>query len=401
MKSPNPMRVGIVGGSIGGLTAGVLLRELGHDVQIFERSTAALQDRGAGIVVLPITERYFTEQGASLGKSNDEARDVALTLADWSYVDDVGSIIETTSTHNRFTSWNTLYRALLDSFPQERYRLSHEVTSIDQADDEVTISFADREAHRCDLVVAADGIASTVRNILSPHTTTTYSGYVAWRGTVFERDLSTRTAAAFADAIIYQVLDHSHVLAYPIPGPDDSTVRGERFLNFVWYTNVHGTDFDDLMTDRDGRQRPATMPPGLVQDRFVSGLHQRAAQFLAPQLAEVVTRCDEPFVQAIFDMAADRFVYGRVVLLGDAAAVARPHVAAGTAKACADGWALRDHLAAGDGLMESLASWERQQVDLAHGVAARSRRMGEASQVAGTMVPGDPEWRFGLFEPGN
>jgi 2-polyprenyl-6-methoxyphenol hydroxylase-like FAD-dependent oxidoreductase len=56
-------RVLIAGGSIGGLTAAVLLRDLRCEVDVYERSNAALEDRGAGIVVLPITERYFTERG--------------------------------------------------------------------------------------------------------------------------------------------------------------------------------------------------------------------------------------------------------------------------------------------------------------------------------------------------
>jgi 2,6-dihydroxypyridine 3-monooxygenase len=50
-------RVLIAGGSIGGLTAALLLRDLGCEVDVYERSSAALEDRGAGIVVLPITER--------------------------------------------------------------------------------------------------------------------------------------------------------------------------------------------------------------------------------------------------------------------------------------------------------------------------------------------------------
>jgi len=76
-------------------------------------------------------------------------------------------------------------------------------------------------------------------------------------------------------------------------------------------------------------------------------------------------------------------------------------VAAGTAKACADGYALRDHLAAGDNLNGALADWERQQLDLAQTAAAKSRRMGERAQFESAMVPGDPAWRFGLFGPGD
>ncbi len=397
----NPLQIAIAGGSIGGLTAGILLHELGHDVHVYERSTSALEGRGAGIVVLPMTERYFTERGSALGEGRGGAADVALTLTYWSYVDQSGAIVGAAPTFNRFTSWNTLYRALLDVLPSDRYHLSHGVAGCTQLPQAVTVSFEHGEVRDCDLLVAADGIASTVRGIVSPHTTTEYAGYVAWRGTVLESDLESSTAAIFEDAMVYQVLDHSHILAYAIPGPGDSIVPGERALNFVWYRNAPGTEFEELMVDRNGVHRPATMPPGLAQDRFVAELRHDAERLLAPQLRELVLACEEPFIQAIFDMAADRFVHGRIALIGDAATALRPHVAAGTAKACADGYALRDHLAAGDNLNGALADWERQQLDLAQTVAAKSRRMGERAQFESTMIPGDPAWRFGLFGPGD
>ena len=208
----------------------------------------------------------------------------------------------------------------------------------------MTISFEHGESRDCDLLVAADGIASTVRSTVSPQTTTEYAGYVAWRGTVLEGDLEPSTAAIFEDAMVYQVLDHAHILAYAIPGPGDSIIPGERALNFVWYRNSSGSEFEELMVDRHGAHRPATMPPGLAQDHFVAELRHDAERLLAPQLRDLVVACEEPFIQAIFDMAADRFVHGRIALIGDAATALRPHVAAGTAKACADGWALRDQL---------------------------------------------------------
>jgi len=47
--------VSVVGGSIGGLTAALVLRDVGCDVRVFERSPAALAARGAGIAALDIT----------------------------------------------------------------------------------------------------------------------------------------------------------------------------------------------------------------------------------------------------------------------------------------------------------------------------------------------------------
>ena len=55
-------RVGVVGGSLGGLTAALVLRDLGCEIDVFERSTAELESRGAGIVVLDETVRYFRQR---------------------------------------------------------------------------------------------------------------------------------------------------------------------------------------------------------------------------------------------------------------------------------------------------------------------------------------------------
>ena len=64
----NALRVAIIGGSIGGLTTALLLRTLGHDVDVFERATGELTGFGAGIVAHEVSVRYFVERTtASLG----------------------------------------------------------------------------------------------------------------------------------------------------------------------------------------------------------------------------------------------------------------------------------------------------------------------------------------------
>ena len=155
------------------------------------------------------------------------------------------------------------------------------------------------------------------------------------------------------------------------------------------------------MTDRNGVHRPATMPPGLVSDPFLAELRSASAEQLAPARASPSsTHARIPFIQVIFDMKMERFVHGRVAFIGDAACALRPHVAAGTAKACADGWAMARHFSAHPDLATALAAWEREQLSLASRVMAKTMAMGVASQVDDVMVPGDPAWRFGLFGPG-
>ncbi|MDT5153830.1 MAG: 2,6-dihydroxypyridine 3-monooxygenase, partial [Mycobacterium sp.] len=60
----------VVGGSLGGLTAALVLRDQGWDVDVLERSPIPLEGRGAGIVAHPITVRYLVERsGTASGDS--------------------------------------------------------------------------------------------------------------------------------------------------------------------------------------------------------------------------------------------------------------------------------------------------------------------------------------------
>jgi len=385
----------VVGGSLGGLTAALVLRDAGCDVRVFERSSSALQARGAGIAALDATLRYLTASGA-------RPEDVCSSTAWIRFLRADGSVQHQQRHRYLFSSWNTIYRSLLRLMDPERYALGHEVVAFDQPGERVTVTLADGSTATADLLVCADGVGSAARARLLPGVTPSYAGYVAWRGTVPERDLSQAAQPVFADAITYQVLTGSHILVYPIPGLDGSLARGDRLINFVWYVNVaEGPGLGQLMTGRDGIRRAVTLPPGAATNEAVDGMRQAAARLLAAPIAEVVTGVAEPFVQAIYDIEVPRMASGRVCLIGDAAFAVRPHAAAGTAKAAQDGWALAEELTAHDGnVPAALAAWEQRQLALGRSLLARTREIGDSSQFSGTFRPGDPRLIFGLHEPG-
>jgi 2,6-dihydroxypyridine 3-monooxygenase len=388
--------VAVVGGSLGGLTAALVLADAGCEVTVLERSPVTLEARGAGIAVLDDAVRWFAEKTEvdpeSLCSSTGFIRFLAAT----------GELVHERAHRYRFSSWNTIYRALLGCLAPERYRLGQEVVALDAVPGGVELALKSGRRRRAELVVAADGIGSGVRAKLLPQVAPRYSGYVAWRGTMPESELRPATFAALSDAITYQVLPGSHILAYPIPGPSGALVPGERLINFVWYRNVaEGAEFDELMTDQGGSVRPVSLPPGEVRAEFVDRLRVDASRCLAPVIAEVVLGVAEPFVQAVFDIDVPRMAHGRICLVGDAAFVARPHAGAGTAKAAADGWELATQLRARHGAVEpALAEWERRQLRLGRDLLARARQIGDASQRHGTFRPGDPELLLGLRGPG-
>jgi 2,6-dihydroxypyridine 3-monooxygenase len=303
---------------------------------------------------------------------------------------------------HHFTGYNTLYGALLDAFGRQRYHLGHEAVGIAQHDGRVELAFADGRTATADLLVAADGISSFARRTLLPDVEPRYGGYVAWRGVVDERDLSAATLAALDDALTYYAPPGMHALTYPIPHYDGAVERGKRLVNLVWYRNVpDGEPLADLLTDRTGRRRDVSLPPGAVREEHLAEL-RAAAIDLPPAFAEVVARSPEPFLQVMIDVEVPRMAFGRACLVGDAAFTVRPHAAAATAKGADDVWALAGALARSDGDVEAaLRAWEPGRLELGRSLLRRNRDLGEGAQFRGDWVPGDPALTFGLRAPGD
>jgi 2,6-dihydroxypyridine 3-monooxygenase len=387
--------VAIAGGSLGGLTAGLLLRDLGLDVTVFERSRVELEQRGAGIGFLPDSARYLVER---VGLDIDA---ISTSTSRIHYLNRGGAVTHDFDHQYRFSSWNTVYRELLAAFGRDRYLLDHEVVARSETDDELTITFANGSTQIIDLLVCADGVGSNFRQQLLPNTHRQYAGYVAWRGMVPEDQVDPQIALQLSDAITYYVYANSHILVYPIPGPDGSIETGRRLLNFVWYRNyLAGSDLDELLTDSNGVQRDISLPPGAARADHVAELHAVANARLPSLLAAVVTSVAEPFVQVVYDTEIDRMAFGRTCLVGDAGFVARPHAAAGTTKAAANAWALADALASHHDVRAALAAWEPAQLQLGRQLVDRTRRLGHRSQVDCTWDPTDPEVLFRLREEG-
>jgi 2,6-dihydroxypyridine 3-monooxygenase len=230
-----------------------------------------------------------------------------------------------------------------------------------------------------------------------------YGGYVAWRGVVDEAELSPETFAALDDSLTYFVRPGTHALTYPIPNYDGAVEPGHRLMNLVWYRNVaEGRPLADLLTDRSGRQRDVSLPPGAARDEFLAELRATALSDLPPALAEVVVKSSAPFLQVMIDVEVPQMAFGRVCLVGDAAFSVRPHAAAATAKGADDVWALAAALSeAGGDVPRALRLWEPARLELGRALLARNRELGEGAQFRNDWVPGDPALTFGLRAPGD
>jgi len=389
-------RVLVAGGSLGGLTAAHVLTDLGCDVEVLERSPVPLTGRGAGIVLHPSTVRWWLEHDVR------PLAEMSAAMRRLRYLDAEGAVAHEQECRYRVSSFDALYRDLSGRFDPARHRRGAELADFEVDDGGVTVALADGTTERCDLLVGADGISSRTRRVLLPEVEPRYAGYVAWRGTVVEQDLSAAAGEVLLGAIVYHLFPHGHFLAYPIPNVDGSLEPGRRLTNWLWYRNVaEGEDLDALMTDRGGVRRPVSLAPGAVAPSRLEELRAAAAAELPRPVAELVAVTAEPFVQVVFDIEAPRMAFGRACLLGDAAFALRPHAAVGSAKAAEDAWRLGEALR-GSGLdvAAALERWEPGQLALGRGALARTRRAGERAQHTGEWRVGEP-LPWGLYEVGD
>lgn len=358
-QSRNLRRAIVIGGSLGGLFAGNMLRSIGWTVDIYERSPRDLDSRGGGIVLQPDVVEVFRRTGIDVGATalGVRSRHRVVFRPD-------GSIQSKQIAPQTQTSWSLIYTTLKASFGEDHYHQGKVLAQVEQDRQAKTVTaiFTDGTRQTGDLLVGADGGNSTVRGLHWPQVTPLYAGYVAFRGLLAEDDMPSVARETLHGDFGFANNKGSHILGYLVPGANNDVGPGQRIYNWVWYRVVDDAMLTAVMTDRNGMERGYAVPEGLLANRWVDYLHDDALTVLPPGFRAVVRATPEPFVQAIRDLASEHMVAGRVILLGDAAAIPRPHTAASTSKAAANALALADELAIDDDIDAALARWEPQQV---------------------------------------
>ncbi|WP_162477737.1 FAD binding domain-containing protein [Nitrososphaera sp. AFS] len=239
------IRALVVGGSFGGLSTALALRCINCDVEVYERSTGPMKNRGAGLIVQTELIDFLKEHGVV-------AEDAISVLAYKSqYLSQDGSTQLVEQILQLMTSWDTIYNQLRNVLPSNLYHNEKSLVSFEQNKDYVVAKFEGGHSERCDLLVGADGPSSTVRQQLLPNIFPKYAGYVAWRGVVDENKILIVVVQFFANKFTFFHGRNTQIRCYLIPGPTGELLDGERRLNWVWYYNVaEGNELQLLLTDR-------------------------------------------------------------------------------------------------------------------------------------------------------
>ena len=366
----------VVGGSIGGLVAGLLLRKSGWQVTICERSPVPLAGRGAGIV----THRALWDSLFAAGI--DPAMEDGVVVENRAAFARDGSVLERSSYHQIMTSWDRLFALVREEWGEHGYHLGRELAAITHNADSVVGHFTDGTMLTADLLVGADGFRSSVRQIVAPDVQPLYAGYVGWRGMVEEGDLPPDTHTAIFNIFGFCLPPGEQLITYPVVGEDHDVRPGHRRLNFVWYRPAAAAhELADILTDAKGHTHALSIPPPLIRPEVIARLRADSERLLPPHFATLVRTTKAPFLQPIYDIEQDRLAFGRAVLLGDAAFQARPHVGAGVTKAALDAVALAQNLASHNTIADGLAAYQAERVPQGKRIVQRARHLGAYMQA--------------------
>ncbi|MGL4438278.1 MAG: FAD binding domain-containing protein [Bosea sp. (in: a-proteobacteria)] len=366
----------IIGGSIGGLFAALLLLRAGWDVNIYERNLRELAGRGAGIVTHPALNVALDAAGIA------PSEELGIAIAGRRTFARDGTMVGELAFAQVNTSWDRLFQLLRAALPDGRYHLDKSLSGITQHAAGATARFADGSVASADLVIGADGFRSSVRATFLPDVTPAYAGYVAWRGLVDESAMSPGAQADLFSSFSFCLPPGEQMLGYPVAGPDHDLRPGHRRFNFVWYRPAaEGSELRRLLTDDSGTCHDVSIPPPLIAKAVIAEMRTASQASLAPCFAEAVALTTAPFFQPIYDLTVPRMSQGRVAILGDAAFVARPHVGAGVTKAAEDAMALVSALSEHADIDTALASFDTTRTAIGHRIITRARHLGAYMQA--------------------
>src|SRR3974390_2828891 len=324
-------RAVIIGGSVSGLLSGLLLRRAGWDVDIYERVESELSGRGAGIVA----QQELIQRLRNLGLATDE---LGVHITTRKILNVRGELTHQCECPQVLTAWERVYRLLRDAFPPEHYHRGRGLASFTQDGDGLTAQFSNGETLRAHLLVGADGIRSTVRQRGTPGAAPQYSGYSAWRALIAESAFPPDVHEELFEYMSFGLPLGEQYLGYPVAGPDNDLRPGHRRFNVVWYRPAdEKTKLQWLLTDGSGRVHSISIPPPLIRREAIAEMRADAERLIAPQFRQIVRLMQELILHPIYDLTSPRMAGGRVAIVGDAAFVARPHVAAGGVQAGGEG----------------------------------------------------------------
>jgi len=352
------MRIAIVGGGIAGLAFALALHRRGLACTVYE-SAREVKELGVGITLLPHGMRELTALGLE-----ERLRTVAIENEESVFFNRFGQLIYR-EPRGRFAGYEhpelgihrgKLHRVLFDA-AMERLPAGSIVTGrrcdgVEQDAGGVSLRIAG-EAIRADIAVACDGFNSVVRRQFYPDERPAFTGINTWRGV-------TRRKPILGGRSYLRIgtVDTGKIVIYPIV--DDVDGEGNQLVNWMAEMRMPGEPMNDWNK------------PGKLED-FIGIYSEWSFGFLdVPQMIRAAdTILEYPMVDKD---PVDRWTFGRVTFMGDAAHPMYPRGSNGAAQALIDARVLADELAKGADPMAALAAYETTRLEATAKIVRTNRQ---------------------------
>ena len=354
------MKVIIIGAGIGGTSAGIALRRLGHDVVIYDRMRenkpvgAALSLWSNGVKVL--NWLGLRDEVAALGGD----------MATMAYCDGITGEVLCDFSLDPVTAQTgqkpypvaraDLQALLMRTFGEGDIHLGRQVVAIADDGASVTVTFADGATDTADMVIGADGARSLTRAYVqtegAPEIVREYSGYTNFNGLV-----PVNPAIGAADAWTTYVGDGKRAAVMP--------VAGDRFYFWFDVPQPDGVPYDPTEGTAPLQEAFAGWAPGV---QALIGAIDPAASLNRVEIWDIT-----PF---------STWAKGRVAILGDAAHNTAPDIGQGACSALEDAFALGIAFATNTvGIEDTLRRYEAIRVERAGELVLRARKRGEETHA--------------------
>ncbi|PRP82506.1 hypothetical protein PROFUN_10076 [Planoprotostelium fungivorum] len=340
LKEIPTLSVGIIGGSLTGLTAALSLERLGVDCRVYERARESKRRGGGGIGVQDVTR--------------EDVDEALLPMRVQEEIDRNGRMIRQIPVPMWSAYWQDIDDLLLRNVKEDKVEYMHELIGLNQLENgKVELEFKSGEKREHDAVLACDGGASLVRDLMFPEHLMRFSGYVAWRGTVKTGSLSQSIMRHFCsefsrNTLSFKISGRQHAVIYYLPPGD--------IINWIVYLPESEEKYVHRKEAASGMTKDAT------DEEIQQFLSQVKEVFSQSSLPDIIQSTDKPYKNMIYDSEPLPHLHkGKVLLMGDAAHYSTPHLVKGSNMAIQDGYWISEilerllshpHLSREEGLIE-------------------------------------------------